>query len=592
MGIRLDRNARHSLEARMGDTGFTPSVRDVESLIAWIADTSDPPSEFYIKASHSAVLRADKMHHARAIACVIGHLESAERPARGHLMRLLGALVAPLPDACDTGEGYHASPRSAALQEATSLGRARLIQSLNDRDIKTRHAAARALGNVVLRDAAERQRLEQCFLAAWDEGPHDNRPHLAQAMGKHGLHSARERLEQSVHATDKAGSSQRRQVGRTGEIDASTISRNTARARIILDREHHRHTPQSVDLTRSFGSPVGIRFHVRAGIEQLLCDELGSTWRPRIGAPSVVDARLDGPLSRATAVRTALHVSFPVDPVAVRGDLAETIVRALCTPFALARFRAFTTPSPDPIRFRLAWAHGGHRRALAWRCAELVANATRELINDPTQSTWEVRVDDSDGHVRLELVPRAFADARFAYRVATVPASSHPTLAAALARMVPANADDLVWDPFMGAGAELIERAHAGPYAHLFGTDIDPTAVAAATKNMHSANVQNTSIHQADATSFEPGANTKVSAIVTNPPMGRRVHRGSHRLVLEQFLRHAARVLRPGGTLTWAAPDPRLHEIAEREGLRCERAFAVDMGGFSAEFSVYRALTR
>ena len=37
-----------------------------------------------------------------------------------------------------------------------------------------------------------------------------------------------------------------------------------------------------------------------------------------------------------------------------------------------------------------------------------------------------------------------------------------------------ARADDVVWDPFVGSGTELVERALAGPYARLLGSDTDP----------------------------------------------------------------------------------------------------------------------
>src|SRR5690606_28099121 len=141
---------------------------------------------------------------------------------------------------------------------------------------------------------------------------------------------------------------------------------------------------------------------------------------------------------------------------------------------ALALLRRLTRERP--IRFRLSWARGGHRRALAWRVAELVRATTPDLVNDPTASTWEARVDDARGRVAVALIPRGYDDTRFAYRRETVPASSHPTVAAAIARAAPRSARDVVWDPFVGAGAELVERARLGP-ARLVGTDVDARAL-------------------------------------------------------------------------------------------------------------------
>jgi tRNA G10 N-methylase Trm11 len=210
---------------------------------------------------------------------------------------------------------------------------------------------------------------------------------------------------------------------------------------------------------------------------------------------------------------------------------------------------------------------------------------TRELVNDPTSSTWEVVVDDSDDRVAGELVPRGFVDERFRYRGATVPASSHPTIAAALARLAPARARDVVWDPFVGAGAELVERARLGPYASLAGTDLAPSAIAAARANLAAAGITDAALTVADAVAHDPGA---VSVILTNPPMGRRVQRGTHAELLERFVDHAARHLVPGGALVWAAPDADLAVRAERAGLPLVRAFSVDMGGFSAQLSVHQ----
>jgi tRNA G10 N-methylase Trm11 len=185
----------------------------------------------------------------------------------------------------------------------------------------------------------------------------------------------------------------------------------------------------------------------------------------------------------------------------------------------------------------------------------------------------------------MELVPRAYEDERFRYRRDLVAASSHPSIAAALVRAAPRRNEDVVWDPFAGAGAELVERAQIGPYARLVGTDVDPRAVAAARANLGRAGIARATVEEMDACTHDPGG---VTAIITNPPMGRRVERGAHADLLERFVSHAARILVPGGALVWMVPEPRrIRERAEAAGLRLDRATAVDMGGFSAELSIY-----
>lgn len=559
-----------ALAARVRDPGYTPGVRDLPALLGLFEDDD----EDLARATERAILRIEARHSHRLVTETITRLATSTRPARGRLARLLGRIVAAAGAAASTSTSTSASA-SATAEPIADEARAWLTGALADTDPKTRHAAARALGKLRPEGAAQRASLERALLTAWDGGTGDDRRALADALGKIGSSAARARLA-DVAKRDVEGPGPAREQG---------LAQRATRAALMIDRSASRAQPGAIDLTRSAEGPLAVRFHSRTGLEEVVCREIGETWRPRVAGPGLVDARLDGPLASATAIRTALHVGFPLDPVPVREELAEAIVRAITEPRALAILRAFTRAEGGAIRFRLAWARGGHRRALAWRCAELIAAATSELVNDPTESTWEIVVDDHRDRVAIELVPRGFVDDRFAYRSASVPASSHPTIAAALVRLVPPRPDDVVWDPFAGAGAELVERARLGPYASLTGTDLERTAIEAARENLAAAGITDATLAVADATTYEPKG---VTLIVTNPPMGRRVQRGSHGELLERFVDHAARLLVPGGALVWAAPDAHLNARAERAGLILEHAFTVDMGGFPAELSVHR----
>ncbi len=182
--------------------------------------------------------------------------------------------------------------------------------------------------------------------------------------------------------------------------------------------------------------------------------------------------------------------------------------------------------------------------------------------------------------VDVEVIPK-IPDPRFAYRVGDVPAASHPTLAAAIVRVAGVRADDVVWDPFVGSGTELVERARAGAFARLIGTDLDPEAIGVAAKNLATANVE-AELVNADATTFEP---KDVTLMLSNPPMGRRVVRTTQLgALLEAMVDRAAKILVPGGRLVWISPlAVRTRERAEAARLVVDYAQDVDMGGFVAQ---------
>jgi predicted RNA methylase len=281
------------------------------------------------------------------------------------------------------------------------------------------------------------------------------------------------------------------------------------------------------------------------------------------------------------AARTMLSFRFPLPAewVPDGGTLEDAIARAATGDDAR---RVFETWTVGDVRYRIAWAEGGHRRARTWALARAIARRAPQLVNDPTGSLWEVVVGgDSARNVEVAIAPRALPDPRFSWRRSSVPAASHPTIAAALARVAGARADDVVWDPFVGSGGEIIERALLGPYRALFGTDVDPRALDAARENLAAAGLTAT-LETADALVHAP---EHVTLIVTNPPMGRRASRVAGLAdVLDRFVAHAAEVLKPGGRLVWIAPWPkRARAAGERAGLALDWSRTVDMGGFDAE---------
>src|SRR5207344_2651286 len=101
------------------------------------------------------------------------------------------------------------------------------------------------------------------------------------------------------------------------------------------------------------------------------------------------------------------------------------------------------------------------------------------------------------------------------YRSRDVPAASHPTIAAALARVAGTRNDDVVWDPFCGSALELCERARLGRYAKIIGSDLDAKALVAARANLDAAGAPDAELHVGDALAFTPPV--PPTLVITNP---------------------------------------------------------------------------
>ena len=524
------------MRALLADPGFTPSVRDLDALVEMLAD------EETAKPAERALARIGFA----ALAAVRKRLESAGKPVRARLVRVVGRMAQEERD-------------EARAAECVST----LVAAIDDADPKARRNAAIALGHV---PPAEQARASAALHKAWLSDPRpEMRRSIAASLGKVGTAESLDLLRQQTSSDD------------------AEMARIAHRAAIMVARTASRKGRGAIDGTRAPAAPLRIAMVTRWGLEELTAGELS-----RIAAVSDVreagrgrvEARLTGRLDSLFAARTALGFQFPLAPEPIRLDEtpAESVARAAAGPEARAILGAFTDGA---VRYRIAWADGGHRRAATWDTASAIAARAPDFVNDPTASLWEFSAGVREGAVHVALVPRALPDPRFAWRQRDVPAASHPTLAAALARVASTRSDDVVWDPFVGSGGELVERARLGPYRALLGSDIDARAIEAARENLRAAGVE-AHLEVADAWTYAP---KDVSLVITNPPMGRRAARAAGLTArLDRFVGHAARALRPGGRFVWIAPWPAAaRESASAAGLSLDWAKTIDMGGFDAE---------
>ncbi|HGG56684.1 MAG TPA: HEAT repeat domain-containing protein, partial [Nannocystis exedens] len=337
--------ARRPLSEALHDPGFTPRRRDLASLIELLA-VGEARQARLVEA---AILRigpvvGDALEQAFAV---------AKPPLRGRLVRILGRWALTCPERIDG-----------------------VLRALGDADAKTQRNAIIAAGKLddprVLGRILQLARVE------------DRLPHLrslTDALGKVGGVQALEWLR----GLDDRGDPE--------------LVRLRTKALLIAERTLARTLDSAgqVDLQAQVERPIAVEFRCRAGLEELLIDEmlaLGSLQlqlkNPRVIAQGVVGVRFAGPLGDLFKIRLALEVGFPLSGSGTlprRGDEVSAVVDRLAQPALREHLRRWTRGA---IRYRLDLV-GGHRRAEVWRIAEQLRRVAPELINDPTASTWEIR---------------------------------------------------------------------------------------------------------------------------------------------------------------------------------------------------------
>lgn len=508
-----------------------------------------------------------------------------------------------------TPPGRALEPLLIALIHASEQDAKLLERALARSGLGALHAAARLLPRRApeertrliglfarLAGAAEDPALYSSLLAGLDEPLAQSRKLAARGLAKLGDERAEGRLLEALERAD--GAERKSVVDALGALggaasarrfatltsDDPDLERRRVRASLLIERRRGRADAGGVRLDVPLGRPWRVALSCRPGLVDVLRGELPAAAGPQPRGAARVDVEHSGTLAELLEARTALDVALVVPLKSPNGlGVADRIAEALARPECLEALARWTQGTP---RFRVSWTSGGHRRALTWELASALRARTTAIVNDSHAARWTLRASP-DGDGELHLVPRLDPDPRFAYRRADVPAASHPTLAAALARLGGAQPDEVVWDPFVGSGLELVERARLGPVRELWGSDIDARALAAARANLDAAGLAHARLVEASALEFAPPG---PSLILTNPPMGRRVARdGSLGALLEGFLRHAAEVLRPGGRLVWLSPlAARTERVARHAGLEVSAGPEVDLGGFLARVQICR----
>jgi predicted RNA methylase len=534
-----DEKVRHSaahvttktVEEHLADPGYTPSIKHAKRLLELLAGEEDAAA----KAARALLKLGDAV-----VPRVVEAFAPATPPLRGRLVDLWSDFA----------------QQGVRVEELRAL----LLATLGDADAKSRRNAVIALAH------HEAPEVERALLDYWrNEERSDHRRSVARSLARVGGEASLALL-------------------RVAPVDDPELARACREAVLTLERRAVREHDSSIDAGAAPERDRALVAHCRKGVEELCRAEFEASWKARVLGPGRVEVSLRRPLGEVFRARTMTWMGFELAPRPIgKRDIAELLAAVITSEEALAVLRRFTRGA---VRYRIEWAGAGHRRGATARVVDLVARAQPTLINDPRESTWEVVALERNEQLLVELVPKRLDDPRFTYRVGDVPAASHPTLAAALVRVAGAQANDVVWDPFVGSGMELCERGLAGPYAKLLGRDHDARAVTAAQANLSAAKLARFEVTRGDA--FED-APTGVTLIVTNPPLGHRVGFGENvSEMLERFVDHAARSLAPRGRMVWVSPIPvRTERAAVAAGLRVTYRQRVALPGFDTEIQRY-----
>ena len=223
------------------------------------------------------------------------------------------------------------------------------------------------------------------------------------------------------------------------------------------------------------------------------------------------------------------------------------------------------------------------QRAVERGITERADHAWRLVEDEADVEFWATLIEDEFFlAVRLSDETMRLRD----YKAAHIPGSLRPSVAAAMGLLAQPKPDDIVLDPFCGAGTILIERAHLDRYKALIGGDLDRVALDAARTNI-GPRYKPIELHQWDAAAL-PLPDRSVNRIITNLPWG--VKHGSHpenRRLYPRLFKEFARLVQPGGVVVMLTGETRLmSDLFRANTLRAEKIFRVSILGASAAIYV------
>ncbi len=349
-------------------------------------------------------------------------------------------------------------------------------------------------------------------------------------------------------------------------------------------------SPGIIQTEQSLQKMAGLKiyFRTRRGLEPFVIEEVESNPKLTVTGQDrgLVVAEPTGPFTLNDLYNVRCSGTVALAPAGEAATLEE-LADILTSPGALQILRSLTQGT---VRYRIDFVSKGHQRGAVRELANMVFARCPEILNDAREAIWAVDIHPVGRGHSLELRPRLKPDPRFAYRRKDIPAASHAPLAACMARLSNLRKGETVWDPFCGAGTELIECSLQGRVKKLHGTDLHAEALAAAEANMAAAGVspEIADLLRCDFRDYHRHTNIKpgsLSLMITNPPLGMRIPIPNLRELISDLFAVAAEALQPGGRLVFI--NPLRSPALPHAGLKREFHQMVDMSGFDCALEKY-----
>jgi 23S rRNA G2445 N2-methylase RlmL len=323
------------------------------------------------------------------------------------------------------------------------------------------------------------------------------------------------------------------------------------------------------------------------GIEDLVAAEIGRRGLGEVVATGHREVRFLAPpraAPRVTALATADDVfvlAAEVDGIGrARADLGRLALAAGAADLGAVLRTRTACGGPQASSLDVSASFLGRRAFTRYDIEDTVGAALAHRLGLPYHPRrggvrppvdglgWRVTIVGARATVAVRVGARPLH--RRPWKLASVPGTLHPPLAAAMVALAGTRPGDRVLDPCCGAGTLAIEAAQAGAAA--VGIDHDRAAVAAAARNGGHTAVR---WIRADAGAL-PVADGSADRVLLNPPWGRSVAPAGRLAGRPDLLgRELRRVLAPGGTAVLLVPDG----TAAPPDLRVRRRIPVALAG-------------